>query len=158
RLKISTIFFAFLAAFSPRTMNSRYVNSFFTSSSRLITRMDKKTVKKIATNAASAGITAAAIASIGSYLLYGSKNAVKNRAKARGWMLRIKAEVLDKLDDLKEVDEKVYFDIVEKAAKKYGVSDKVDRAELEELTSDLKKHWTVIKRDMEKNPKTSKKK
>ncbi|MCI0565842.1 hypothetical protein L0Y46_01450, partial [bacterium] len=31
-LKISTIFFAFLAAFSPRTMNSRYVNSFFTSS------------------------------------------------------------------------------------------------------------------------------
>ncbi|MCI0566197.1 hypothetical protein L0Y46_03290, partial [bacterium] len=32
RLKISTIFFAFLAAFSPRTMNSRYVNSFFTSS------------------------------------------------------------------------------------------------------------------------------
>ncbi|MCI0533308.1 hypothetical protein L0Y49_03770, partial [bacterium] len=33
RLKISTIFLAFLAAFSPRTMNSRYVNSFFTSSS-----------------------------------------------------------------------------------------------------------------------------
>ncbi|MCI0533495.1 hypothetical protein L0Y49_04725, partial [bacterium] len=33
RLKISTIFFAFLAAFSPRTMNSRYANSFFTSSS-----------------------------------------------------------------------------------------------------------------------------
>ncbi|MCI0532615.1 hypothetical protein L0Y49_00155, partial [bacterium] len=33
-LKISTIFFAFLAAFSPRTMNSRYVNSFFTSSKK----------------------------------------------------------------------------------------------------------------------------
>ncbi|MCI0533458.1 hypothetical protein L0Y49_04540, partial [bacterium] len=35
-LKISTIFFAFLAAFSPRTMNSRYVNSFFTSSRKKV--------------------------------------------------------------------------------------------------------------------------
>ncbi|MCI0532951.1 hypothetical protein L0Y49_01885 [bacterium] len=32
RLKISTIFLAFLVEFSLRNMNSRYVNSFFTCS------------------------------------------------------------------------------------------------------------------------------
>ena len=44
------------------------------------------------------GLTAAAVAAAGAYFLYGSKNAAQNRTKVKSWMLKAKAEVLEKLE------------------------------------------------------------
>jgi hypothetical protein len=47
-----------------------------------------------------AGIAAGvAAAALGAYFLYGSKDAKKNRAKVKGWMLKARGEVLEQLEN-----------------------------------------------------------
>ena len=49
------------------------------------------------------GLTAAALAAAGTYFLYGSGGAEKNRTKVRSWMLKAKAEVLEALEEAKHL-------------------------------------------------------
>ena len=60
---------------------------------------------------------AAAIA--GTYFLYGSKNATKNRKKIKSWTLKAKGEILEQLESLSEVNEKIYHKIVDEVSDKY---------------------------------------
>lgn len=64
--------------------------------------------------------TAAAIAA-GGYFLYG-KDAAKNRKRVKGWMLKVKGEVLDEIEKLKEIDEERYHKIVDNVVGKYKMA------------------------------------
>lgn len=91
------------------------------------------------------GLAAASVAAIaGGYLLYGSKDATKNRKKVKGWMLKAKGEILEKIEDMEEISEDKYHEIVEMVSKKYSGLKNVDAADLMALTNDAKKHWKVI--------------
>ncbi|MEN9621872.1 MAG: hypothetical protein RLZZ67_306 [Candidatus Parcubacteria bacterium] len=88
-----------------------------------------------------AGLTAAAV---GAYYLYGSKDATKNRAKVKGWMLKAKGEVLEKLEDAQEVTESAYMSAVDSIAKKYNSLKTIEPSELEAFITDMKGHWAGI--------------
>jgi hypothetical protein len=92
------------------------------------------------------GMIAAGIA--GAYYLYGTKEGSKNRAKVRGWVLRAKGEVLEKLENLKEVNEEKYNQILDTVMKKYSGIKNIDRSEIDALMIDLRKHWGNIKKHL----------
>jgi hypothetical protein len=91
------------------------------------------------------GIGALAALSAGAYFLYGTKEGAKRRVKIKGWMLKAKGEVLEKMEALKEVNEEAYNNVVSTVMKKYAGLKNVDQSEVESLVSDLKKHWKNIK-------------
>lgn len=93
------------------------------------------------------GILAASFA--GAYYLYGTKDGAKKKEKIKGWMLKAKGEVLEKLENLKDVNEGSYNDLVSNVIKKYQVIKSIDKVELEKLGADLKKHWKNIKKHID---------
>ncbi len=102
--------------------------------------MDKK--KAIGT-----GIGIAALAAIGAYFLTG-KRGEKNREAIKGWTLKMKGEVLEKVEKVKKLDKEDYEKIVDDVAERYGKLEKVSAAELKRLTSEMKKAWDHIRKEM----------
>lgn len=97
-----------------------------------------------------AGLTGLTAAAVGAYYLYGSKNAPKNRSQVKGWMLKAKGEVLEKLEGAQEVTEAGYLSAIDAVAKKYNEIKKIEPAELESFIMSMKSHWTGIKKSVKK--------
>ena len=76
------------------------------------------------------GIGALAALSAGAYFLYGTKEGAKKRVKIKGWMLKAKGEVLEKLETLKEVNEETYNVVVDTVMKKYSGLKNIDQKEV----------------------------
>lgn len=104
------------------------------------------------------GVGLALAAAAGAYFLYGSKNAPKRRAQIRGWMLKAKGEILEKLEQAKEVNEEVYNKIVDSVTTRYQQLKNVDPGELAVLGADLKRHWRNIQQSVKKPVKKSRSK
>jgi uncharacterized protein (UPF0332 family) len=102
----------------------------------------KKSKKPVSKGLAMTLLAAAA----GAYMLYGSKDATKNRKAVKGWMLKAKGEILEKLEQTKDINEEKYHKIVDSATKKYGPLAKVGKEELEQLIKETKGHWKNIKK------------
>lgn len=83
----------------------------------------------------------------GAYFLYGSKNVTKNRKKVKGWTLKAKGEVLEKMETMKKIDETDYKRIVDTMAKKYKKLKTVNTKEAEALAKELKAQWKDIHKD-----------
>lgn len=94
-------------------------------------------------------ITAAAAAvAAGAYYFFGP-NAKKHQKKMKGWMLKMKSEVVEKLEEAKEVSEPVYDAIVDKVAASYAQAGKA-KDEVTELAKMLKKDWKGISGSVKK--------
>jgi hypothetical protein len=92
------------------------------------------------------GIAAAtAAAAAGAYFLYG-KNGAKNRRKVKSWMLKARAEVLQKMEALESVSEEKYREIVDSVVRGYKQAKKASPAELTALAAELKGHWSEIRK------------
>ncbi|VAW19401.1 hypothetical protein MNBD_BACTEROID04-1013 [hydrothermal vent metagenome] len=111
----------------------------------------RKTTKKKSSNGLGLVALAAATAA-GVYFLYGSKNATKNRKNVKGWTLKAKGEVLEKMEKMKSIDEANYKRIVDTVAKKYKKLKTVNTKEAEALASELKKQWKEISKEAGKKP------
>ncbi|HBA59650.1 MAG TPA: hypothetical protein DCZ92_02265 [Elusimicrobia bacterium] len=98
----------------------------------------KKTGKLIG-----AGIGLAAITAAGAYFLYGEKNA-KNRERVFGWALKMKGEVLEKMEAMKTIDRDTYLRMVDKIAERYAKLETISASELRHLTVELKNAWAHI--------------
>ena len=94
-----------------------------------------------------AGIGLAALAAAGTYFMYGKRGA-KNRKTIAGWALQLKGQVLEKLEKMKNVNQKAYDELVEETAEKFGRVKDVGAAELRVITSDLKNGWSAIKKEL----------
>jgi hypothetical protein len=105
------------------------------------------------------GIGALAALAAGAYFLYGTKDGAKKRVKIKGWMLKAKGEVMEKLEDLKDVDEASYNAVVDSVMKKYEGMKEAEKPEVIALFMDIKKHWKNIKKHLgdTKKPVTKKK-
>lgn len=93
------------------------------------------------------GIGLAALAAIGTYFLTGKKGA-DNRKAIRGWTLKMKGEVLEKMEDLKNLDKEGYYRIVDEAAARYERLERVSSDELKRLTQELKGAWEHISKEL----------
>ncbi len=93
------------------------------------------------------GITAAvAAAAAGSYLLYGSKNATKNRKAVKGWALKAKSEVLKGVDRAKELSQEDYEQLVESAVNTYNAAKSASKTELADFKKDMRAHWKGLQK------------
>ena len=103
--------------------------------------------KKNDTTAKTLGVIAALAA--GAYFLYGTKEGAKKRKEVKSWALRMKADVMDKIEKVKDIDEEKYKKTIDVVAEKYKKKLKtVEKKEVERLRNDLKKHWRAIKKDL----------
>jgi hypothetical protein len=103
--------------------------------------------------AVGAGLAALAAAAAGAYFLYGSKDAAKKRKQIKSWMLKMKAEVLEKLEKMKDLDEAAYMELVQTVSKKYEALKNVDPIEVATVTKELTGQWKALKSAMNPTPK-----
>ena len=99
--------------------------------------------------AAVVGLGMLAALSAGAYYLYGTKEGSTRRVKIRGWVLKAKGEVMDRLENLKDVNQDTYNALVDTVLKKYESVKSIDQGEVVSLVADLKKHWKNIKRNID---------
>jgi hypothetical protein len=92
------------------------------------------------------GLTTAAVAAAGSYFLYGSKSAAKNRKVVKSWMLKAKAEVLEKLEDAKEMSQEDYDKVINSVAGAYSELKTASRADIKTFKEEMKDHWKAIEK------------
>jgi len=104
-----------------------------------------------------AGIATIAAAAAGAYFLYGTKEGAKRRKQISGWMLKMKGEVLEKMEVMEDISEVAYHDIVDAVAKSYKNIKNVEPKEVTALAEELKKHWKNIKKHLLGANKKSKK-
>ncbi len=111
--------------------------------------MTKKIEKNNVKEKVALGLGVVAALSAGAYYLYGTKEGAKKRVKVRGWVLKAKGEILEKLEGLKEVNQKKYDSLISTVMKKYQGVKSIDKSELNAVVKDLKKHWKSIKRHVD---------
>jgi 6-phosphogluconolactonase (cycloisomerase 2 family) len=113
--------------------------------------MAKKEVKKSGLTPAQkvsvgVGLTAAAVAAAGAYFLYGSKNAAKNRKAVKSWMLKAKAEVLEKLEEAKEMSQEEFQEVVNNVAGAYSAVKSASKAEVKAFKDEMLESWKAIEK------------
>lgn len=87
------------------------------------------------------GLTTAAVAAVGAYFLYGSKDATKNRKKVKSWALKAKGEVLGVLEKAEKITESEFKDLVDGVTKSYAKVEKVSKKELDEFKKEMVDNW-----------------
>jgi len=102
------------------------------------------------------GLTAAAVAAAGTYFLYGSKNAVKNRKAVKSWMLKAKAEVLERLEDAKEMSKEEYEELINNVATKFSELKTASKVDIKGFKDEMKEHWKVIEKSAKPKKKVCK--
>jgi hypothetical protein len=101
--------------------------------------MKNKINKSNAVKLAVAGASLAGLAAT-AYFFFGPKGK-KHRQHAKAWAIKMKGDVVEKLERAREITEPVYLEIIDTVAKEYEKGKKASRPEIEALAKDLKKHW-----------------
>jgi hypothetical protein len=82
----------------------------------------------------------------GAHFLFGnSENAKRNAKKLQGFAIKMKGEVIEKLEKVKEISEPIYNKIVDDVSSKYK---KIEAGQLDEVVADLKKQGKKILKDI----------
>lgn len=105
----------------------------------------KKETTKGKSNSAGAiaiGASLAGLAASAYFLL--SKEGKKNQKYAKAWAIKMKGEVIEKLEKAREVSEPIYHQIIDTVSAKHEKIKKESAKEVQELAKDLKKHWATI--------------
>ena len=92
------------------------------------------------------GLTAAAVAAAGAYFLTGATDAVKNRKKVKGWMLKAKGEVLQKLEKAEAITETEYRTLVDAATGAYGTMKNATAGEVKDFKREMQDHWNKLEK------------
>lgn len=94
------------------------------------------------------GVTALAAAAAGAYFLYGSKKGPARRKALKSWTVKMKGEVMEEIENAKELTQDTYHDVIDKVSKKYEALQNIDQDELKETVKRLKGHWKDIKKEI----------
>ncbi len=101
----------------------------------------------------SAGV--AALAASG-YFFWGP-DGKKNRHKTRGWMIKMKGDVVEKLETMQDISKEAYDTVVDTVSGAYETATD-SKEEVEKLARELKSHWKAIsKKAMSKGKKVANK-
>ncbi len=90
------------------------------------------------------GITAAAVAAAGAFFLYGSKYAAKNRKAVKSWTLKAKAEVLEKIEQAKDMSREEYEQLIDTVSGAYKDVKNASKVDLSTFKKEMKEHWSNI--------------
>jgi hypothetical protein len=108
-----------------------------------------KQTKSVARDVAiGAGLVAVAAAVAGTYFLYGAKGASKRRRQIKAWSIKARGEVLERLEKLSEINEKIYQQIVKEVAGQYQKAKRLESKDVKEFVGELKSHWEDIAKEV----------
>ncbi len=79
------------------------------------------------------------------YYFFGPKGK-DHRHHLKGWMIKMKGEIIDRIEDVKELTEPVYKEIVDSVVASYATTTKVSKEELAAFAERLKGQWMDIVR------------
>ncbi len=91
----------------------------------------------------------AVAAAAGTYFLYGTTGGKKKLKEIKGWAVKAKGEVLEKMENIKEVNEARYHEVIDGVMKKYQTLKHLDKAEVIAVAQELKGHWSNIRKEIE---------
>lgn len=106
--------------------------------------MKKKTTNK-GSNVVEIAIVGASLAGLAAtaYFFLGPKGKQHQR-HTKAWAIKMKGDVVEKLEMARDVSEPVYHEIIDFVAKEYEMGKKASHEEISALAQDLKKHWETI--------------
>jgi hypothetical protein len=106
--------------------------------------MDKKT-NKSGSNLMKLAFVGAALADLAAtaYFLIGP-GGKQNRKYAKSWAIKMKGDVVEKLEKAQEISEPVYHQLIDSVSAKHEKSKNTDVKDVKALANDLKKHWDTI--------------
>lgn len=108
---------------------------------------NKNNQKKTNAHVGTAVISGLAVAAlVGGYFLYNNTNVKKKIKPIKGWAMKAKGEVLEKIEKIKNINEESYHKVVDTVVGKYQKIQTINTAELAALAQELKKHWKSIKK------------
>ena len=87
------------------------------------------------------GMTVASAAA--AYFFLGPKGK-KHQKQTKAWAIKMKGDVVEKLETAREVSEAIYHEIIDSVAAEYKKGAKGGSEEINALAQDLKKHWKTI--------------
>ena len=118
--------------------------------------MEKKNVKKGLSGGEMVGI-GATVAALGAaaYVLFGP-DGKKNKKAIKGWAIKMKGEIIEKLEEVKEVTEPVYHKIIDEVSSKYAKVKNIDQKDLKNTVAEVKKHWKSMVKDAKSKTKAKK--
>ncbi|MEN9649706.1 MAG: hypothetical protein RL094_673 [Candidatus Parcubacteria bacterium] len=93
-------------------------------------------------------IGVAAAATAGAYFLYGTKKGKHARQQIKGWSVKAKGEILEKIEVLKDVNEEAYHKVVDAVLKRYESLKHIDSREVVQISKELKEHWKNIQKEL----------
>ncbi len=101
-----------------------------------------KSKKSSLGNIAVLGASLAVVAAI-DYFFF-APNKKNHRQQAKAWALKMKAEVIEKLEKTRELTEPSYRAIIDAVAAKYQKKIESSPEEVKKLAQDLKSHWQAL--------------
>lgn len=104
----------------------------------------KSTSKNNVGKAVAIGAGVAAIAGAAYFFL--GPNGKKHQKKLKSWMIRMKGDVVEKLEEAKELTRPVYESIIDAVATKYEQLGSIDPKEIKATVDELKRQWKAIVR------------
>lgn len=104
--------------------------------------MQKKSTQSNNLKLAVAGAGLAGIAAT-AYFFFGPKGK-KHQQHLKAWAIKMKGDVVEKLEEAKEITEPIYLSIIDMVSKEYKENKRASKAEIDAMADDLKKHWKSI--------------
>ena len=102
-------------------------------------------------------LTAAAMAAAGSYFLYASPNAAKNRKKVKSWTLKAKGEVLEAMEKAGKMTAEEYQSIVDGVVAGYAQMKSASKADLKDFKDEMMQNWQKLAKQAGVTKKAAKK-
>ncbi|MDP2951062.1 MAG: hypothetical protein Q8N55_01630, partial [bacterium] len=105
----------------------------------------KKIVKKSGSGVVGGAILGAGLAGLAAtaYFFFGPKGKA-NQKHAKAWAIKMKGDVIEKLEAANEITEPIYHGIIDSVANQYEKGMRASHEEISELAQDLKKHWKTF--------------
>ncbi len=79
------------------------------------------------------------------YFFFGPKGK-KHQKQAKAWAIKMKGDVVEKLENARDISEPVYHQIIDSVSATYVKGKKASQKEIKSLAQDLKAHWKTIGR------------
>jgi hypothetical protein len=102
------------------------------------------------------GVSLASLAA-GAYFFFGPKGK-KHQKHAKAWVIKMKGDIVEKLESVKEVTEPIYNSIIDTVAENYKKKIKNSQDDIAEIVNDLKKQWKNLNKSVKSKSKTPAKK
>lgn len=111
---------------------------------------------KINKTVVAVGVVGVAAAAVGAYWFYGSKNSAKHRKAVGSWMLKARAEVMEAVEKVGDVNKETYLRIVDNVMQKY-VGLRHTASDIAAITKEIKSAWSHVQAAVSSTKKVAKK-